>query len=612
MKNLLKILIILIIAIFSTSCKKYLDVSKELGEEMDMEKIFSNPNDLRRWHRNIFSGIPNTADYARDLTGLNLPWPQLSDEIERAQGGTDINTTAYNAASGEYSRWSLYQLIRQANLFLERAVEIPRSGNADYISTEELDDLKAQARFFRAYYHYLLFELYGPVPIMSAVADPSSNDLDYERNSVDEVINFIYDELTAVANRLKDPDLTNLNQLAVPTKGTALAVRARLLMYAASPLFNGGYQEALSLTNPDGKVLFPAYDKGKWQRALTALQQFIDYANSGYYELYKVNSNGVYDPDKSLYELFMTYNRETIFARSDVNWGNVPQGGVDGWSVPRGARGGTTTTGYIAVTQELVDDFFMNDGLDIHKSSLYDESGYSAVGEDTTGRTEAGTRKMFVHREPRFYQTVFYNGRKWHVGNEQIWFNRGGNSDNTAGSDVAKTGYVLYKRLSKRVYNEGNHPRSEYRPAIIHRLAEFYLLYAEALNEVNPSDSRIIEYIDKVRERAGIPLLADISPEIKGNQEAQRQAVRREMRVELATEGQRYFDVRRWMIAENPTNNGGQGGDIHGMDMNAPTLESFYKRTAVEQRAFTRAMYLYPIPLSQVQISKKLVQNPGY
>jgi hypothetical protein len=144
------------------------------------------------------------------------------------------------------------------------------------------------------------------------------------------------------------------------------------------------------------------------------------------------------------------------------------------------------------------------------------------------------------------------------------------------------------------------------------RLSDFYLLYAEALNEVNPNDPRVLEYVDKVRERAGIPLLNDIKPEIKGNKELQREAIRAERRVELATEGQRYFDVRRWMIAGNNPGNGGQGGDFHGMDMNADLLEDFYKRTVIETRVWNEKMYLTPIPLDDMQNSELLVQNPGY
>src|SRR5690606_8447645 len=100
-------------------------------------------------------------------------------------------------------------------------------------------------------------------------------------------------------------------------KGTALAVRARLMVYAASPLFNGGYQEALALTNPDGKRLFPDYDPTKWEKAVNALQAFVDYANAGHYELHKEYTNGVYDPSESVYQVHMKMNKEIILARSN-------------------------------------------------------------------------------------------------------------------------------------------------------------------------------------------------------------------------------------------------------------------------------------------------------
>ena len=301
MKRYFKIIGTILAVVILASCNKsYLDVSDELSEERDMEKIFSTPADVRRWHRNIYSGIPNTGNYSRnDIGGLDHPWPKMTDEVKIRQV-TDYNLAPYTISHSSFGRWQLYQLIRQANLFLEYAVEIPKQGEADFIGVVELQELRAQARFFRAYYHYLLFELYGPIPIMAEAAAPSNRDLDFARNSVDEVVQFIYDELTAVAVELKDPDLTNQQLLAVPTKGVALAVRARLMVYAASPLFNGGYTEALSLTNKDGKALFPPADPDKWERALEALQEFIDYAESGHYELYKeYRPDGSIDPDKS-------------------------------------------------------------------------------------------------------------------------------------------------------------------------------------------------------------------------------------------------------------------------------------------------------------------------
>src|SRR5690625_1987872 len=608
------ILFLLIISGIVSSCSDFLDVSKELAEQRSYESIFSNPEDTRRWLMNAYVGIPDPTNIFSS-NGYGHPWPILSDELDLNAQPTDWNIEQITSSHFRAHRWNNYWLyIRQANVFLERAVVIPPSGDADYIDESELVFLKAQARFLRAYYHYLLFELYGPIPIMDYLTSPEDMNIDYARNSVDEVVQFIYEELTAVAEELRDPNLGDVNTLAIPTRGTALAVRAKLMVYAASPLFNGGYDAALKITNHDGKRLFPDYDASKWQQALDACKSFIDYANSGHYELYKeLDSNGSIDPDRSIYELHNSFNKEIIFARSSVNWGSVSgPSGFDGLSLPRGARGGTQGTGHLSVLQELVDDFFMMDGLDILESPLYPEEGFTSdASEDLTGNTETGTFRMYINREPRFYQSVFFNGRKWHIGGEQILFNKGGNSDNRV-PNHAKTGYISYKRLHRSVYNEGTHPKSMYRPGILMRLADLYLLYAEALNEVNPSDPDVITYIDLVRERAGIPLLENVKPEIMGNKELQREAIRHERRIELATEGQRYFDVRRWMIAENTPGEGGQGGDFHGMNMDAENLEGFYTRTVIETRRWDERMYLAPIHINEMQNSNLLVQNPGY
>ena len=614
MKKIYILFITITTLLFSSCSGDFLDVSKELAEQRSYESIFSSPEDTHRWLRDAYLGIPDVTNIFSS-NGYSHPWPILSDELDLNAQPTDWNIEQITSSHFRAHRWNNYWLyIRQANIFLDRAQVIPESGDAEFIDEIELNYLKAQARFLRAYYHFLLFELYGPIPIMDFAESPTNIGIDYARNSVDEVVDFIYSELTAISNSLTDPNLANQSTNAIPTKGTALALRAKLMIYAASPLFNGGYDAALRVKNADGKRLFPDYDANKWQKALDACQAFIDYANAGHYELFKVtNGDGIIDADRSIYELHNSLNKEVIFARSSVGWGNVSgPSGFDGLSLPRGVRGGSQGTGHLSVLQELVDDFFMIDGYSIEESPLYSEVGFtSSADEDLTGNTEAGTFKMYINREPRFYQSVFYNGRKWHIGEEQVWFNSGGNSDNGV-PNHAKTGYVSYKRLHRSVYNQGSHPKSMYRPGILMRLADFYLLYAEALNEVNPNDPRIITYIDYVRERAGIPLLNDIKPEIKGNKELQREAIIAERRVELATEGQRYFDVRRWMIAENEPGNGGQGGEFHGMDMNAEQLADFYTRTVIETRRWDNSMYLAPIPIDELQNSQLLVQNPGY
>ena len=176
--------------------------------------------------------------------------------------------------------------------------------------------------------------------------------------------------------------------------------------------------------------------------------------------------------------------------------------------------------------------------------------------------------------------------------------------DNRKNNEWAESRYVC--KFMDVPYQ--NNDASNNYPVI--RYADVILMYAEALNHVNPADERIIAHIDSVRYRAGIPLLKDIKPEIKGNQTLQEEAIRKERRIELFAEGQRYFDVRRWMCADEEGYK--QGGPVHGMNMNADNLEGFMERTPFETRIFERRMYLYPIPLNEIQKSSKLVQNPGW
>ena len=152
---------------------------------------------------------------------------------------------------------------------------------------------------------------------------------------------------------------------------------------------------------------------------------------------------------------------------------------------------------------------------------------------------------------------------------------------------------------------------SKYRPVIIFRLAEFYLLYAEMLNEVDPTNADVLKYVNLVRSRAGLEDLEVLNPAIEGNQALQREAIRRESRIELATEGQRYFDVRRWMIADKAPGQGGQGGEFHGMNVDQPQ-PAYYTRTKLQTRSFKNKNYLYPIPLDEIKRSDVLVQNPGW
>ena len=612
---------------FVSSCD-YLGVSDQLaGGLQNTEQVFDNVSYTKRWYANVFAGIPDYSGInSVNVGAFKNPWTGMCDELVVGYGNSSkYNNSDRNAANMGFHRYGdCYKYIRQANIFLQKAHPIMTTGTqGDQLLEDELTQMKANVRFMRAFYHYLLFEQYGPIILVKDKIYNATEDQDVPRNTVDEVIEYIDSELTAVASELtQEPIFEDKDYRAWPTKGVALAVRAKLWLYAASPLLNGGYREALSVTNPDGTRLFPDYDAGKWEKALAACKDFIDYAEAGRYELYKEykDDNGaVIDPDKSVYNLFQKYTHEIIWATANNDWGGMNVDAFDRRIAPRCEKNGLGSTG---VTQELVDAFYMKDGFPVSataylpQSTLYQEEGYGTYKDQNDNFSKKYTNvtvsNRYLNREPRFYNTVFFNGRQWPVSCNQVLFYNGGNSGVQEGQ-ATLTGYMLFKRFNRSVSLTNPGVASQFRPSIIFRLADFYLMYAEAANEVNPNDARVLKYLNLVRERAGLPDIETLNPAIRGNQELQRAAIQRERQIELATEGQRYFDVRRWMIADK-NGEGRQNGYVHGMNVRGESndKEDFNRIVEASQIVFNRKMYLYPMPDSEMRKTKNLVQNPGW
>ncbi|UVQ15426.1 RagB/SusD family nutrient uptake outer membrane protein [Bacteroides fragilis] len=612
---------------FVSSCD-YLGVSDQLaGGLQNTEQVFDNVSYTKRWYANVFAGIPDYSGInSVNVGAFKNPWTGMCDELVVGYGNSSkYNNSDRNAANMGFHRYGdCYKYIRQANIFLQKAHPIMTTGTqGDQLLEDELTQMKANVRFMRAFYHYLLFEQYGPIILVKDKIYNATEDQDVPRNTVDEVIEYIDSELTAVASELtQEPIFEDKDYRAWPTKGVALAVRAKLWLYAASPLLNGGYREALSVTNPDGTRLFPDYDAGKWEKALAACKDFIDYAEAGRYELYKEykDDNGaVIDPDKSVYNLFQKYTHEIIWATANNDWGGMNGDAFDRRIAPRCEKNGLGSTG---VTRELVDAFYMKDGFPVSataylpQSTLYQEEGYGTYKDQNDNFSKKYTNvtvsNRYLNREPRFYNTVFFNGRQWPVSCNQVLFYNGGNSGVQEGQ-ATLTGYMLFKRFNRSVSLTNPGVASQFRPSIIFRLADFYLMYAEAANEVNPNDARVLKYLNLVRERAGLPDIETLNPAIRGNQELQRAAIQRERQIELATEGQRYFDVRRWMIADK-NGEGRQNGYVHGMNVRGESndKEDFNRIVEASQIVFNRKMYLYPMPDSEMRKTKNLVQNPGW
>ncbi|WP_341837822.1 RagB/SusD family nutrient uptake outer membrane protein [Chitinophaga pollutisoli] len=258
----------------------------------------------------------------------------------------------------------------------------------------------------------------------------------------------------------------------------------------------------------------------------------------------------------------------------------------------------------MAVTQQLVDEFEMANGLPINDpTSGYQETGFSTAA---TRFSPAGTYMMYVNREPRFYVNVSYNGSPWintSEGTKLIETFFTGNTGKKGSWDFPRTGYIARKNL-----HPNSNPRiSQYvaRPFVMFRYAEVLLNYIEALNEYAPGHADIALYLNEIRDRAGLPNVAAGLGQLE-----MRAKIRHERRVELCLENLRYFDTRRWKIAEQT-----DGGAFYGMNVDAGTKLTdlvFYQRTVFERRIFRKSYYLQPIPQSEIDRDPNLVQNPGW
>ena len=280
--------------------------------------------------------------------------------------------------------------------------------------------------------------------------------------------------------------------------------------------------------------------------------------------------------------------------------------------------------GGLGATQVMVDAYFMANGQSpitgyaadgftpvINAASGYTESGFTSSNyADPTVPTRIlaplRSSKMYYQREPRFYANITFNGQKWLYNQSGDFFtqlNFTGNSGKAVGvNDYCPTGYVVRKCAPEGPWTIQD------RVDILLRLAQVYLNYAEALNEYNPGNPDILKYINLIRERAGIPQYgAGTNPlPVPADQNAMRTAIRAERTVELMFENTRYFDVRRWNIAQETQNK-----PIYGMNIGADG-SAFYARTKIEDRVFDNRLYFFPIPQGEISIDAQLIQNPGF
>ena len=585
----------------------------------DLDYVFSRGEETRQWLTRAYAFLPDPFVCWRSTWNEYFPYIAMSDECDMGLDGDSFN--AYRIDLGDWNpnedvyggKWNiLFKQIRHLYIFLDNVKVV---ANQNYIdSQDKVDAMKLEARFLIAYYHVRLFEQYGPIPIIRGAVDPSADvsELMVSRNSVDEVVDWLDRELYDIAQGLPltEPDPRWAGR---PLRGAALAVRARLLLLAASPLYNSpdgyrGLEQFGVLQNKDGKRLFPQnYDETKWKRAADAAKEVIDLNIYSLHETDSPTGDEKIDAFNSYREVFTKPgNKEVIFARTTTDYNEYYQG-----IQPRQWQAG----GFMAVTQKLVDAFYMEDGKDIHDSGSYSEEGFTTDPDAITlNRYVLDLAKidrvfnMYQHREPRFYVSVFFNGRKWESEHAEVngvvepcdFFLNG--KSGRPNQDSPKTGYTTYKYVGVGDYK---YQQSAKNP-ILFRLAEVYLNYIEALNHCDPGNEDILFYLNKIRDRAGIPDYEECYPD-KLSQEDLHEAIMRERMVELNFEGNRYFDTRRYCLAEKEN-----AGEFYGMNVQKTRNEEteFYKRTVFETRVFKKSFYLFPIPKEELSNNTNLVQNP--
>lgn len=602
-----KYIAILVIALLTsaTSCKKgFLD--QVPNDRLTLDETFENRATAEKFLNNIYSQIPDEFGQRNPGGDRNGGlWTGASDEAEFVWGFVQTNSMnignwdANSGFVGDFWR-NYYRGIRSASFFIANIDKV----NQD-ISPQLKVQYKAEAKALRAMYYYYLIRLYGPVVILGEdVIEPDApaEQVRIARSSMDECVSYIATELEQAAADLPVVP-SNDNNYGRITKGIALAFRAQAYLLAASPLYNGNTDLA-SLVNKDGKQLVSqTYDVNKWRVAADAYKAFITQFVPGTYDLYRVNNaSGALDPYLSCRNVFLeAWNKEVIFARPESSLSSRQ---YEMTPYHSGKNSESRGSGGLGATQNQVDAFFTANGRSIDDpASGYQPTGFSdfkAPGTDVV----TSTYNQWVNREPRFYVNITYNGSVWlNTNNGTIiteFFNNGNSGKATGGNDYTVTGYVVRKAMGLGKWDENN------RPVILIRLANIFLDYAEALNEAEPGNAEVLRYLNLIRERAGVPQYGSAELPAPAGVDAMREAIRKERRAELAFENVRFFDTRRWKIAEQTDN-----GPIYGLDI-SKNMPEFLNVVPFESRVFTKRHYLFPIPSNDVNADDLMVQNPGW
>jgi len=623
----LHVLILIAFCIFS-SCSKFLDVVPDNVATLD--NAFTTRIEAKKYLFTCYSYIPRNGDLSDDPAML------AGDELWRFATETGYFSIArgfQNVVGPLGDRWGFYfRAIRDCNIFLENIAKVPD------LEEPERRRWIAEVQFLKAYYNFYLVMMYGPIPIMKTnlPINAEGDQVKLPRKPVDSCFNYIIQLINEASDNLPVTIIDPNNELGRITQPIALAVKAKVLVYAASPLFNGNADEA-GLIGPDGVPLFnTTFSKAKWDSAAIACKRAIDACHQVGLKLY------TYRPDFQQFELSDTIMtqlsiRNSMCTRwnSGIIWANT-QTNSTGFQelittfIDPGNRDITRVHGQLSPPLNIAEMFYSSHGVPITEDKTWDyASRYSLkVAGDADKlyiRKDYTTAYLNFNREPRFYADLGFDGGIWYGQGryddkkyldlfylEAKYRQRNGFGKPDYGTI---TGYYLKKAVHYQnvIGPTGNDYSVTYYPWPVMRLAGLYLLYAEALNEVDGPGADVYNYVNLVREQAGLQSVQSswstysTNPAKYATQKGMRDIIHQESLIELAFEGQRFWDLRRWKEAQTTLNR-----PIKGWDLIQETAGAYYRPKTIFNQTFGLKDYFWPISESTISTDRSLVQNLGW
>lgn len=576
-----KILIILLVLGVFTACKKTSFLDDQTNNALNQTTVFSDSVNTMSFLTRIYEDEP-LSFYKSSFAGFAASTEQSTDDSECSVSNPLRKPVVLYSSTVSPDNFPFiddfwqkqWTNIRRANLLLSQLPNTP-------LSAATKIRVAAEARFLRAWFYNDLLINFGGIPIIQDRVFSISDVVNLPRNSYADCVSYVTKELDAAAADL--PVSFQGNDYGRVTKGAALAVKARLLLYAASPLFNGGAFPSPSDATRISLVSYPAYDVARWQAAADAANAIIQ---SGVYSL---NVDNTTAPGYGFYNVFLQrINTEYIFF-----YNRSPNKDFESFYLPVSRGGNRSGT----PTETLAESFPMKNGKAISDpTSLFDPNN------------------PYANRDPRFGYSIIYNGANYFstTTNSKIlvYTYVGAVTDGfpSALNITGVTGYYGRKMCDENL--AANSPGNTNRGYPLIRFAEILLNYAEAINETGQT-ALAYPVLQKLRDRAGITKGTDGLYGMKANMSIaeMRSFIQNERRVELMFEDHRWDDVRRWKIAMT-TQNG--YNKLMQITKNPNGSYSYQVVNSIVLHSFSEKNYLLPIPTSEILKAPAMIQNPGW